>query len=120
DDQQGRAVPERRHDRGAAKTVGIARGRTAARQRGGAPRGAERQHVAEIVRSVGNQRERVGGDAEAGLDREIDEIERDADGEGPAERRRRVAMSMMSVIMTVAVIVTVLQRVRHSSAYNTA
>jgi hypothetical protein len=29
-------------------------------------------------------------------------------------------MSMMSVIMTVAVIVTVLQRVRHSSAYNTA
>ena len=43
------------------------------------------EHVGEIVSGVGDQRHRVGGEAEDDLDGDERDVERDADREGPAE-----------------------------------
>ena len=45
---------------------------------------ARREHVAEIVPGIGQQRERAGEQAEPGFGRDIGEVEGDADREGAA------------------------------------
>ena len=68
----------------------------------GAPRQTQSQHIAEIVSGVGQQGHGIAHQAIERLDDDEAEIERDADGEGFAETRRRMSVRM-AVIMTVVV-----------------
>ena len=74
---------------------------------------AEPEHVAEIVPRVGEQGDRVGDQAVGRLDRDEPDVERDADGEGRAEIRRRVGVIVSAMIVAVVMIVVV-RRARFS------
>ena len=58
-DEQDARVGDRREDGEAAHAVGAARRRAAPREHGAGPGEDEREHVAEVVAGVGDQRERV-------------------------------------------------------------
>ena len=89
DQQQG--VGQRREQGGATPAVGMALGRQAPREHGGAPGQAEPEHVTEVVQRIGQQRQRVGGEAIAGLEHGVGEVDQGRDRERP----RRVPVEML-------------------------
>ena len=110
DEQQRHGIAECRQDRAAAQAVCVGPAGPALAERGGDPGGHEPQHVAQIVPGIGQQGERVGGDAINGLGGDIDDVERDPDSERPAEGLGRVVVPVMAVPMPMPVMVVV---VRH-------
>ena len=71
------------------------------------------------MNGIRNQRQRIGGVAEDQLGNDEGRIERGADGEGPAEIVRRVAVAgvTMGMVMRVGMIVMRVI-VRHSASMN--
>ena len=105
-DEQQRGVEQRGENRRAAQAVAEPRRRRAPGQHGGEPGDRQRQNVAEIVAGVGQQRDRMGENAARNFGDDEAGVERDADGERPAEigGAWRVAMAV-TVAMIMIVIV---------------
>ena len=72
------------------------------------------EHVAEVVRGIGDQRQRPGQHAADPLDGDEQRIERDADGKGAARAGARHLVMMMvlvSVMMVMRMVVRMTMRV---------
>ena len=94
-DQQDHPVGEGGQDRGRVHAEGEAVARLPVGDGDGAPGHHQTHHVAEVVTGVGEQRQRIGGEAVPDLADHQREIERDGNAEGPAEMVRRVVVMVM-------------------------
>src|SRR3546814_3552083 len=63
-----------------------------------APGQREPEHVGQIVPGIGEQRDRIGDEAIARLDRDEAEVERDADRERAIEARGGVAVAVRMIV----------------------
>ena len=103
------AVAERGEDRGAPEAVGASRRARAPRQHHRAPRHAEAEHVAEVVRGVGEQRRRMGGEPGDDADHDERDVERHPEDEraGHPIWRRVVRVVIVGVACAGRVVVRV-------------
>ena len=102
------AGQQRGQDRGVAQTIGEAWRRRALRQDGSNPCYQQSQHVGQVVSGVGKQRGGIRHKAVSRLDQHESRVQRDADREGAAEIRRRMAVTGMILR---AVIVSVMRMI---------
>jgi len=90
-DQQQR-IGQRREQGGPAPAVGMARGGRAPGEDRGPPRQRQPEHVAEVVHGVRQQRQRIGGEAVAGLQQRVGEVDQGHPRERAGAICVRVAM----------------------------
>ena len=100
-DQQEQGVDQRGEDRRFLQAVGEARRRGAPGHHRAGPGDDQPEHVRQIVAGVGQQRHRIGEEAEDRFGDHEPEVERDADREGAAEVCRRVRVAVIVVVMAV-------------------
>ena len=98
-DEQDERVEQRDEHRALLVAVGVARRGGALRQPEGEHRQQQAGHVAQVVARIGEQTHRAVAEADDELDDDEEQVERNAQHEGPVERRGVGRERMMMVMM---------------------